>query len=1157
MRTLASLSSLLLASVLSAQVQDIRLPRQPQVSPDGEKIAFVWQEDIWLASSQGGDARRITSHTAADSNPHFSPDGTEIAFISSRSGGSQIHVVAVDRGTPGQITHDSNRKSLFGYTADGSSLVIAQGTDRSWSRGDANRLYTLAMDGQSPKKMVFDAGFASANLSPDGTKVLFTKGRAAWNRKGYSGAQAAQLWLADLSTSPATLTRLDADRPNFQNISQTNPLWGPDSETYYYVSDPDGTFDVYQGHISGAEPQRITQVGAADKSDDGVAFPSISADGKTIVFRRRFDLQRFDIETGEASKLALTAIGDSPASIEERRSETGASNVAFTEDGKQMAFVAGQDVYVMDRILKEPVRITSTPHQESSLVFSADGKRLFFVSDAAGEVDIWEATQAQADGIWWLAEEFTLRQITNDRAVERELKISPNGESIAFVRGTDLYVMDPDGNNQREVITTWSGPDYDWSPDGKWVVYATQDSDYNHDVWVAPIDKSRAPFNLSRHPDRDNSPVWSGDGKRIAFISRREGEESDIYYINLAKADEEKTERDALLEEAIAAMKSKGPARNASSNRPGRAAAGGNGGRRGGRGRRAGGRGATPPSQEPVAPSEGETPAEEDKQDDSPVVVKIDFEEIHDRMHRISNQGRESGLIWSPDGKKLGFSGTVGNENGFFTIDFPDVERPKKFSASAMGNARWLKQSKEIVGTTRGGGQAAGGRRGQRGGRGGGGGGTPAAMNASGKVTSFAFSVRRTRDWSELRQIAFDQGWRAMRDRFYDGNMNNRDWDAVRAKFRPVAGQVIGASEFSELMNMMLGELNASHMSHRRGPDPLPTGNGNNSWSPTTVHLGARFADDSAGPGLVVSSVIPGSPANASRSKINPGDVILSIDGQVIGPDVDVEAVLTMEEIRELDLTVANADGVERTVKLMPVRSVQGLLYNEFIENTRKKVDELSGGRLGYLHIRGMNMPSFRQMETDLFHAGDGKDGLIIDVRNNGGGSTTDHVLTALTQPVHAITRSRGSGEGYPQDRKVYASWSKPIVVLCNENSFSNAEIFSHAVKQIGRGRVVGMRTAGGVISTGSANLLDGSSVRMPTRGWYLVNTGEDMELNGCLPDIALWNPPNGEDMQLQVAVKALQEDVAAELAKGRVNIEPAAAKRLREKGATNAAGKR
>lgn len=273
----------------------------------------------------------------------------------------------------------------------------------------------------------------------------------------------------------------------------------------------------------------------------------------------------------------------------------------------------------------------------------------------------------------------------------------------------------------------------------------------------------------------------------------------------------------------------------------------------------------------------------------------------------------------------------------------------------------------------------------------------------------------------------------------------------------------------------------------------------------------------------------------------------LRIDGVPVGPGVAIEPLLTMDEVRDVELTVAAANGDERKVTLRPIASVSGLLYEEWVTGNRGKVDALSDGKLGYLHIRGMNMTSFHQMEADLFAAGHGKDGLIVDVRFNGGGSTADHVLTALTQPRHAITRSRGSGEGYPQDRKVYASWDQPIVLMCNEHSFSNAEILAHAVKQLGRGRVVGMRTAGGVISTGSSRLLDGSSVRMPTRGWYLVTTGEDMELNGCMPDIVLWNAPGGPDLQLETAVKALQEDVRRAAEEERVRIVPAALKRAQE----------
>lgn len=1170
MRSIALLSSLLLIGTAAGQGdsnQQIRLPRQPRVSPDGQNVAFSWQEDIWTASIHGGMAARRTVNVANDSNPFFSPDGRQIAFISDRTGNSQVHIMPASGGVPRQVTHDSNRKMLLGFTADGSELLIAQATDRGWSYTESGRIFTIPVETGGPKRMLFDAGGSDAALSPDGSKVLFTRGRAAWNRKGYRGSAASQLWLADLATSPATLTRLDRDRPHFQNVSLTNPMWAPDGNSYYYISDPDGTFDIYQRELSdpdGGNARRVTRVGQTDRSDDGVAFASLSVDGGTMVFRRRFDMHRLDLASGKVSMIKLSASGDSAASAIERRSETSSREVAFTDDGKQMAFVAGEDVYVMDRILKEPVQVTRTPHQESSLVFSSDGKRLFFVSDAGGEADIWEATHSQEENIWWLAEDFQLRQVTDDRAVERSLATSPAGKHVAYIKGTDLFVMDQDGSDHRRVVESWSAPSYDWAPDGRWITYATQDSDYNSDIWVVPLDGTRKPFNLSRHPDSDSSPKWSGDGTRIAFVSRREGEESDIYYFNLTKQEEEKTERDKKLEDALAAMKKKSSPGKSGGDEPSAGGADrprGSGAGRGRRGRRGGmrpgGGGGQQSDPEPAADEpkddkaeEGEKEKKDDEKEKKQVDVEIDFDGIHDRMHRISiADSRESGLIWSPDGKKLAFNATVEGQRGFYTVEFPKVEKPKKLASEGLASARWLKESKEIVGISSGrssAGAPGGPPRGRRG-FGGGGGGKPAAMSARGEVKSFDFSVRRMRDWQEIRRIAFDQGWRAMRDRFYDEHMNNRDWEAIRNKYRPVAAQSIGSAEFSELMNMMLGELNASHMGHRGGSDPLPSPQRDNSWTPTTYQLGLRFEMNAEGPGLVVESVIPGSPCHARRSQVLPGEAVLSIDGQAIGPDVDLDRLLTMDEVRDVELMVADSAGNERAVTVRPTRSVQGLLYDEFVENTRRAVEEQSDGTLGYLHIRGMNMSSFRDMEKDLYDAGEGKEGLIIDVRFNGGGSTTDHVLTALTQPVHAITRSRGSGKGYPQDRKVYASWSKPIVLMCNEHSFSNAEILSHAVKQIGRGRLVGMRTAGGVISTGSARLLDGSSVRMPTRGWYLVSTGEDMELNGCLPDIALWNPPGGADEQLKVAVRTLLEDVAKEKARGDVKIEPAAARRLRQ----------
>ncbi len=1147
-------AGLLLPSAATGR-EAIRLANNPALSPDGSLLAFDYNGDVWLVPAGGGDARQLTFHPGRDREPKFSPDGKEIAFTSDRDVGTQVFVVPVGGGTPKQLTFHTAGHALLGWYPDGQALLVSGSRDHYWRH--AERFFRVPREGRAAEAPLFDDYGANGQLSPDGKRLLFTREGEQWWRKGYRGSQTSQIWMHDLDKKTFTKV-LDDPRGNRW------PLWKPDGKGFYYVGGQSGSFNLWEHDLGTGQARQLTTF-----KDDSVVFPCISKDGSTIVFRHLFDFYRYrPAGNGEPPvKLDVYATGDRDQERKQRRVLTTATQAAFSQDGLEIAFVAGGDLWVMDTELREPRQVTNTPEEERHPTFSPDGETILFVSDQGGKGDLWKAERSDKAKYWWLNDKYKLTRLTDDEAVETDLKWSPEGSRVAFVKGLgDLWVMNPDGKDAKCVLKSWNAPEYDWSPDGKWFVYAYSDSDFNRDIWVAPADGSRKPFNLSRHPFNDGSPVWSPDGKLIAFSGKRAGTTNDVYYVWLREEDDERTSRDRTLEKAIDKIKRvRQPAGGAS------------------------GRPMPPGPGEPKKDGEEEPEAKpagaRARQDERPQAgrrpavpeVVIDWENIHDRIRRVPvSESPVGNLFWSPDSKKLAFSATIDGRRGTYTIEVPDNTRPSFLTTATGSGPRWLRQGNQIawlVGgvpssmSGGGGGAAAAGPptptadpapRGPRGPRG-----VPpttapstdTSTASSGGGTPYRFQARQEVDLPKKYAAAFDLAWRTMRDRWYDGTMGNRDWNAVRTKYAEMAAQAPDAETLGTVVNLMLGELNGSHLGFtptgmsRRGPEPPaappgvpappgapepPAGSADRGWTVTTGHLGVRFDPEHKGPGLKVRDVLPKGPAEQKRSRLAAGEVILSIDGTEIKPDTDLTPLLTGPPDREVRLKVKGTDGKEREVSLRPISFPQArtLLYEKWTRDNRKAVEELSKGKLGYLHISAMSMPSFYKFEEELYSAGAGKDGLVIDVRENGGGSTADHLLTALTQPVHAITVPRGGGPGYPQDRKVYATWDKPVVVLCNQNSFSNAEIFSHAIKTLKRGQLVGVPTAGGVISTGGTTIMDVGFIRLPGRGWHLIGDGEDMELNGAVPHHVVWpepgQMPRGKDVQIEKAVSVLLADVKA-----------------------------
>lgn len=1066
-------SGLLLSFVANtASADPVVLPESPALSPDGKHVVFSYLGDVWMTGIDETKALPLTSHPARDDEPFFSPDGKQIAFTSDRTGSNQIFVMSLDERIPKQVTFHTEGYQNQGWYPDGTTILTLGSRDHYWR--DSLRMIQVGVEKRSTEKVLFDAACEYARISPDGKRMLYTREGERWWRKGYVGTQASQIWILDLDTGE---TEQLLNHPG----GCRTPIWKPDGSGFFYVGAETGSFNLREYNFESKETKVLT-----DFKDDSVVSPTISADGKTIVFRHLFDLYRLRLGAKKPPiKMSLETTGDVTIDSTMRRTLTSADNATFTDDGLEIAFVSGRDLWVMDTTLKEPVQITNTGAEEKEPLFSTDGNAIYFLRDVDGQQDLYKVERKDNKKFWWQNTEFIETQITNDAATDANTQLTPDGKKIAVVKEQgDLWLMDLDGKNAVQLVTGFNAPQYSFSPDGTWVAYSQYDNDFNSEIWIMPTDGSKPAVNVSRHPDNDRDPVWSPDGKILAFVGRRNAEETDIYYVYLRKDDEEETSRDRTLKAAIEKMKKARP--QSPANQP-----------------------ATPEKK----PDAAAKPADEKKPDDKPKapepkLMDIDIDDIHERLHRVSiPESEERGLFWFADGKTLGFSASIKGDSGTHIVQIPSQLSPKKISSSTGYVIKRLKDKKRVAWLAKG---------------------KLGTLQPTGSTETFSFSVNQELNQHDRFQAGFNTAWRLMRDNWYDQNLNNRNWDAIRRKYAEPAGKAADIRTMATLVQMMLGELNGSHL----GFYPSSSSKRPSGWTPTTVHLGLRFDPEFKGPGLKIRDVILDGPCDKQKVSIEAGAILTAIDGMAVDPDFDLTTVLNGATKRDVTLTIKNAEEKTRDVTIRPTTYsvVRELLYRQWVKQNEKMVAEMSEEKLGYLHIRLMNDSSFREFERQLYNIGYGKDGLVIDVRDNGGGFTTDHLLTALTQPVHAITVPRAGGQGYPQDRKIYASWNKPIVVLCNQNSYSNAEIFSHAIKNLKRGKVVGVTTAGGVISTGGASVMDLGFLRQPFRGWYITRTGEDMELNGAKPHHELWplpgEIPKGKDRQIEKAVQVLTKDV-------------------------------
>ncbi len=1033
------------------------LPRHPAPSPDGSQIAFSWQGDLWLVPAAGGAARRITANPADERHPVWSRDGRLIAFSSDRHGNPDVFVMPTDGSeAPTRVTFASVTDIPYDFTPDGHAVLFT--SNRAMGIRWMPQLWTVPVIGGTPA--MFQNAFAEqAAFSPGGASLAMVRGASKWTRRGYHGPAARELWLATGDDDYHRLTSYDGD--------DDNPSW-IDGHSLAFLSSRNGRKNIFRFNLVSSEATELT-----NHTGSGVRFPQASADGSIIAYEFENAIWTVSPDGAAPTRLSIQVPADQLVNPIQRRTEgSGASDLAVSPDGTLAAFVIHGDIFVTDIVDEDDqeiatpptVQVTDTPESEKEPSWSPDGERLVYSGSRDGNLDLFEVTRADETLGWTDNFVFNSSPLVQGPDNEQDAQFSPDGSRFAFVRGKgELVVADADGDNEIVLHSHFYPPTYSWSPDGRWIAFASEDQNANSEIYIIPS-TGGDPYNVSRHPDFDEDPVWSPDGKRLVWSSHRHDNDYDVWGVWLTEADHQRTPAGWLK-----VWNSKDAA------------------------------------------GEEDDDAESDDGDEDaapePPEVKIDFDDLWRRTVKLTTlNGDEFPVVVGPDGKRIFFVGQAEDETDLFSIRFDgdDLERLTEGDTNP--------ESVQLIDEE-----------------------TLFYLNGDGVIKRVStdgtagdpvpFNARYQVDLVVERGVVFDEAWSVLNEHFYDPDFHGADWDAVAVTYRPWAIEASTDADFADVLNLMLGELNASHMGY------YPTGRGAGTPGDQTGWIGAVFDPIAGGPGLLVSEVLLDSPAANAEVGITAGERLLTVKGRELTPETNVYDLFVDTIETRVPATVQETDGGRRLVILQPISfsELDQLRYEEWVRQRRRLVEDWSDGRLGYLHIQGMNAPSFEVFERDLFAAADGKEGLIIDVRSNGGGWTTDYLMAVLTVQRHAYTLPRDgdpSVKSYPtSERLPVAAFTGPAAALCNEDSYSNAEIFSWAFQTLGRGPLVGSPTFGAVISTGGTTLINGAWVRLPGRGWYVAGSGINMEHHGAQPDVVVWQPPVEDssatvDTQLETAVE-------------------------------------
>jgi tricorn protease len=881
-------------------------------------------------------------------------------------------------------------------------------------------------------------------------------------------------------------------------------MWSQDGHIYF-VSDREGNglTNIWRVPETGGQAERVTSFKTGD-----VRFPAMSADGKVIVFEHDFGIWKLDVGSRKTTSVKLNIAAETAENITEMRDfNSQADDYDLAPSGRSVVFSIHGEIFTTPVDEGDIRQITDSPARDKEPRYSPDGKWIAFISDMSGREEIYTVPVSGGEP----------QKVTDLDTLKFGFSWSPNSKELAFVSSDNkLRKYSLDSHQTAELATSRYGNIGNpvWSPDGKWIAYSKADQTRNTDVYLISSAGGEE-HKMTFESFNELNPRFSPDGRKLFFVRNEgtgfggDGERStQIYSIYLEHQDRDPGDPEERAE----------PAADANADQGGEGAA-----------RRPAAQRNQPPrdvnidwaglkrrthqvTRMPFAVFNYEVAP------DSRTIVFVTSEPSSTRsvpvIYSIQDDGRRLTRIaagTAPEaGEEAAPQGRFGGGGGISELHF-----------SRDGRTLFFRESRSIYSIALPNAAAAGAGLAAAAGGAAGGGGRGEAVRRRINFNARVKVDKRT-EWAEM----FDDAWRTMKYRFYDPKMHGKDWDAARAKYQPLVADVGDRQELLNIINEMIGELNASHTGAAPG---FQGGEGRESRVQTS-HLGLDLESDDQAGRYRVTWIYEGGPSDKDWVKVSQGDYLIAINGHEVRAGDNYWPLLNYRLNKKVEVTFNNkpaADGAWRTrIEPITMQAFSQLRYERWVAQRREMVDKLSNGRVGYLHIQAMNPPSLRKFEKEI-RENRNKEALVIDQRWNGGGNIEQELLAILVQREYQIWQPRGTeSTGRP-----FAGFFGPKVVLQNWRSASNAEMFPAGFRALGLGKLVGTPTMGAVIGTGSYSLIDGSTVRTPGVGVFLADQKRtNMENYGVQPDIKVENTPEdnlaGRDRQLEAAVTELLKEI-------------------------------